>query len=66
MYFAKLLGIKYIWFTEHDILWNKKSYRFGFEPNEAEPDEKGTPTRVFLPTYDSEGEVVIDIPYFWR
>jgi hypothetical protein len=60
MYFAKLLGIKYIWFTEHDVFWNKKSYRFGFEPNDAEPDENGIPTQVFLPTYDSEGEVVID------
>ena len=65
MYFASLLGMKYIWFTEHDILWEKKSFSFGFEPNETEPDEHGIPTQVFLPTCDSIGDIKIDMfkPY---
>ena len=60
MYFAKLQGMKHIWFTEHDIFWNKKPCSFGFEPDEAAPDENGVPTRAFLPTCDSVGEVRID------
>jgi len=60
MYFAKLQGMKHIWFTEHDIFWNKKPYSFGFEPDEAAPDENGVPTRAFLSTCDSVGEVRID------
>lgn len=60
MYFAKLQGMKYIWFTEHDIMWNKKPYNLGFEPSETLPDENGVPTKAFLPTPDSCGEVRID------
>ena len=65
IYFASLLGMKYIWFTEHDIFWDKKPYSFGFEPEETEPDGLGRPTKVFLPSSDSVGEVKTDtdMPY---
>lgn len=59
MYFASLQGMKYIWFTEHDQLWNKKPFSLGFEPEETLPDESGRPTKLFLPTPDSVGEVTV-------
>ena len=60
MYFARLQGMKHIWFTEHDHLWNKKPYSLGFEPEELLPDENGVPTAAFLPTASSQGEARID------
>ena len=66
MYFAKLLGMHHIWFTEHDILWNKKPFSFGFEEKEALPDENGVPTRSFLPNCCSNGKVRIDNRCFYE
>ena len=66
MYFAKLQGMKHIWFTEHDILWNKKPFSFGFEESEALPDENGVPTRAFLPVCCCRGEVRIDNTSFYE
>ena len=64
MYFASLQGMRHIWFTEHDIFWNKKPFSFGFEPSELLPDESGAPTKVFLSTSRSCGEVQIDSESF--
>lgn len=66
IYFASLQGMKHIWFTEHDILWNKKPFSLGFEPSETVPCEKGVPTKMFLPTKDSVGEVVIDTSEYYE
>lgn len=60
MYFASLIGMKHIWFTEHDVYWNKKPFSFGFEQEELELDENCVPTRGFLPTQDSFDAVTID------
>lgn len=57
IYFAKMQGIKYMWFTEHDVLLNKKTYKLSFEADELVPGEDGVPTQSFLPLQTSRGEV---------
>ena len=66
IYFAKKQGMEHIWFTEHDVFWKRKPYKFGFEPSESAPDEKGRPTSGFSPTCDSNGEVVIDTENYYE
>jgi len=58
MYFAALQGMKHIWFTEHDVFWNRKPISFGFESSES--DENGALTKSFSKTCGSTGEVEID------
>ena len=45
IYFAKMQGIKHMWFTEHDVLWNKKTYKLSFEADELVPGKDGVPTQ---------------------
>lgn len=63
MYFAKMQGIRHIWFTEHDILWCKKPFFCGFESSEVAPDENGAPTRIFERVC---GDVKLDSEEFYE
>lgn len=65
IYFAEMQGIKHMWFTEHDILWDKKPYKLSFEAEELLPDENGVPTKHVLPSYNSQGDVCIDNSDFY-